>query len=110
MSSRREQIEAMLADEPQDVFLRYSLAMELKKESRHEDSLGLLRELMAGDPPHVPSSFMAGQQLAGLQRIDEARDVLRQGIDAARRQGDEHAAGEMSDFLNSLSNFGEQSV
>ncbi len=30
--TRREKIEAMLADEPRDVFLRYSLAMELDKE------------------------------------------------------------------------------
>ena len=29
--SRREQIEAMLADDPTDQFLRYSLAMELQK-------------------------------------------------------------------------------
>ena len=29
MSSRREKIEAMLKDEPQDQFLRYSLALSL---------------------------------------------------------------------------------
>jgi hypothetical protein len=34
--SRREKIEAMLAEEPQDVFLRYSLAMELDKEGDHD--------------------------------------------------------------------------
>ena len=33
--SRREKIEAMLADEPGDSFLRYSLAMELDKEAAH---------------------------------------------------------------------------
>ena len=30
--SRREKIEAMLAEDPGDTFLRYSLAMELDKE------------------------------------------------------------------------------
>ncbi len=39
MTSRREKIEAMLADEPEDRFLRYSLALELAKEDRHEESL-----------------------------------------------------------------------
>jgi hypothetical protein len=102
MSSRREQIEAMLADEPQDVFLRYSLAMEFQKETRHEESLAILRELMADEPPHVPSFFMGGQQLAGLQRIDDARAVLSNGIEAANQQGDAHAAAEMSEFLASL--------
>ena len=79
MASRREQIETMLADDPQDTFLRYSLALELQKESRHDESLAKLRELMHDDPPHVPSFFMAAQQLTSLQRIDEARGVLRDG-------------------------------
>jgi hypothetical protein len=41
---------------------------------------------------------MAGQQLTRLGRIAEARAVLRDGIEAARTQGDLPAAGEMSEF------------
>lgn len=100
--SRREKIEAMLVDEPQDTFLRYSLAMELDKESEHEESLELLAELSRDDPPYVPAFFMSGQQLARLQRTDEARAFLRDGIEQARKQGDSHAAGEMSEFLATL--------
>ena len=101
-ASRREKIEAMLADEPNDIFLRYSLAMELEKEGRHEESLSRLHTLMADDPPYVPAFFMAGQQYAKLGRVDDARASLREGIDQARKQGDAHAAGEMSEFLTSL--------
>jgi thioredoxin-like negative regulator of GroEL len=100
--TRREKIEAMLAEDPRDVFLRYSLAMEHMREGRHEDSLARFRELQADDPPHVPAFFMAAQQLASLGRTDEARDALRSGIAEARAQGDAHAAGEMSEFLASL--------
>ena len=100
--TRREKIEAMLAEDPQDVFLRYSLAMELMKEGRHDESLARFRELQAEDPPHVPAFFMASQQLASLGRTDQARDTLRSGIEEARAQGDAHAAGEMSEFLASL--------
>jgi hypothetical protein len=50
---------------------------------------------------------MAAQQLARLERVNEARDYLRVGIEEARRQGDQHAAGEMSEFLASLGRFGE---
>lgn len=100
--NRREKIEAMLADDPKDVFLRYSLAMELQREGRHEESLARFRELQSEDPPHVPAFFMAGQQLASLGRTDEARNALRSGIEQARAQGDTHAAGEMSEFLASL--------
>lgn len=100
--SRREKIEAMLADDPRDVFLRYSLALEWEKEGEHERSLQLLSELSRETPPYIPAYFMAGQQLARLNRLEDARAVLRDGVAAARRHGDAHAASEMSEFLASL--------
>ncbi len=107
MSSRREKIEAMLLDEPQDQFLRYSLAMELDKAGEHDRSLDLLTELIEDNPPHVPAFFMAGQQLARMGQVNKARDVLRVGIEVAREQNNSHAAGEMSEFLISLGGAGE---
>ncbi|GIW90609.1 MAG: hypothetical protein KatS3mg109_1041 [Pirellulaceae bacterium] len=104
---RRAKIEAMLANEPGDRFLRYALAMELQRDGEHERSLEELRRLMEETPPHVPAFFMAGQQLARLGRIEEARQALRDGIEEARRQGDFHAAGEMSEFLAGLGSLGE---
>jgi len=104
--SRREKIEAMLVAEPRDTFLRYSLALELEKEGQNEPSLSGLRDLMADSPPYVPAFFRTGQQLARLGRIDDARTALRDGIDAARAQGDTHAAGEMSELLASLGRLG----
>lgn len=105
--SRREKIEAMLADDPRDAFLRYSLALELKNENDHERSLSLLGELMNDDPPYVPAFLMAGQQLTQLERIDEARAVLREGIEQARTQDNAHAAGEMGELLAGLGQHGE---
>jgi hypothetical protein len=107
MSTRREKIEAMLVDDPSDTFLRYSLAMELDKDGENDASLDCLAELTRDMPPYVPAFFMAGQQLTRLGRIEEARTVLRDGIEAARIQGDAHAAGEMSEFLASLGSLGE---
>lgn len=102
MPTRRERIEAMLVDDPKDIFLRYSLAMELAKEGEHDSSLSRLRELMADEPPYVPAFFRTGQQLAELGRVEDARAALRDGIEQARRQGDLHAAGEMSELLSTL--------
>ena len=107
MNSRREKIMEMLQEDPNDTFLRYSLAMELDKEGENESSLQRLHELTQDDPPYVPAFFMAGQQLAKLSRIEEAREYLRNGIDEARNQGNAHAAGEMSEFLTSLGSHGE---
>ena len=100
--SRREQLETMLADSPDDAFLRYALAMELENEEEHERSLELHRGLMKETPPYVPSFFMSGQQLADLERIEEAKQTLVSGIAQAQDQGDLHAVAEMRAFLDSL--------
>ncbi|MFN9917694.1 MAG: hypothetical protein ACK53L_34225, partial [Pirellulaceae bacterium] len=76
MSSRRERIEGMLAEDPLDDFLRYSLAMELRKEGNQSLSLEKLGELTRQANPYVPAFFMAAQQLVDLQRVEEARNFL----------------------------------
>lgn len=105
--SRREKIEAMLAEEPHDVFLRYSLAMELRGEGDRTGSIEKLAELAQEQPPYVPAFLMAAQQLVELEQIDEARRWLRDGIEIARQQSDSHAAAEMSELLSSLGEWGE---
>lgn len=104
--SRRAKIEALLVDSPEDTFLRYGLALELDKVGEHDASLQELGRLMGGTPAYVPAFFMAGQQLARLERVEEARTVLRDGIEQARTQGNAHAAGEMSEFLASVGRLG----
>ena len=56
----------MLAADPTDQFLRYSLAMELEKEGDNDRSLAGLRELQIDAAPYVPAFFMAAQQLVKL--------------------------------------------
>ena len=100
--SRKQQIEEMLADEPNDPFLRYGLAMEHLGAGDVEGAVRCLRDLIALDPGYVPAYQQCAQALARLGRTAEAADVFRRGIAAARQKGDEHAAGEMQGMLDSL--------
>ena len=100
--SRMEKLESMLAEDPQDQLLKYMLALELDKASDHQRSLGLLAQLMADDPPYVPAFLMAGQQQVTIGQQDAARTSWKAGIEAARKQNDDHAAGEMTQFLQEL--------
>lgn len=106
-STRREKIESMLRDDPGDVFLRYSLALEMASAGESAASLEILESLARDTPAYVPAFHMAGRQLVALGRLDEARRVLREGIEAARGQSNAHAAGEMSELLMSIGNAGE---
>lgn len=92
----------MLESDPSDVFLRYGLAMEMRKEGDHAASLSQLQSLRDDSTPYIPAFFMAAQQHVELEQIDEARALLRDGIEEARKQNDLHAAGEMSELLATL--------
>ncbi len=100
--NRREKLEAMRADDPQDPLLRYMLAMELDKEGDPDRSLSLLHELMDDDKPYVPAFLMAGQQLTRLARTAEARVAFQRGIEEAQEQGEAHAFEELKRFLSEL--------
>jgi len=102
-TTRIDKIQAMLQDDPRDAFLRYTLAMEYRKLDENDKSLELLTELANNEEPrYVAAFFMAAQQLVELDRIEEARTFLRDGIDEARSQGNHHAAAEMSELLSEI--------
>lgn len=102
--TRREQLEAMLRDDPADDFLRYALAMEYVGAADHETAVRLFREQIALKPerPYVPAYLMAAQSLLKLGRTTEAADLLRQGVEQARAQNNLHAMGEMQGLLDGL--------
>jgi Flp pilus assembly protein TadD len=101
--TRKQQIEEMLADDPNDPFLRYGLAMEHVGEGQDDEAVRCFQELLQRSPDYVPGYMQAGRALARLARDDEAREMYRSGITAARQKGDSHAADEMQAFLDELS-------
>lgn len=107
MSTRREKIEALLASEPQDQFLRYGLAIEFENEGRFEDSAAVFHSLMNDPRPHVPSFLRGAQLLVRMDEIEQARTALRTGIELARSRGEMHPAGEMAELLITLGAMGE---
>lgn len=100
--SRRQQIEAMLQDDPDDTFLNYALAKELVSEGDSDAAIAAFDRVLSGNADYVPAYFQKAQTLAGEGETAAARDVLAQGIEVAQRVGDTHAAGEMTAYLDTL--------
>ncbi|WP_166819822.1 tetratricopeptide repeat protein [Thalassoroseus pseudoceratinae] len=94
-----QQLEAMLESDPDDVFLRYALAMAHRSAGDHEQAIQVFDDVLERDAEHVPSYFQKAQTLAELKKVDEARAVINDGIKVADRVNDAHAAGEMREFL-----------
>lgn len=100
--SRREQLEEMLKSDPDDVFLRYALAMDFISSGEHAEGIAKLDAVLDRDPNYVPAYFQQAQALHQTGRLDDARDALTRGITVARQVGDAHAEREMTEYLEML--------
>ena len=97
-----EQIEKLLEAEPDDAFLNYSLAMALVKEDRINEGLARFERVFEIDPNYCAAYYHQGKTYLESERYDEAREILRRGMEAAQRAGDGHAQGEMQELSESI--------
>jgi predicted Zn-dependent protease len=100
--SRRQQIEELLADDPNDPFLRYGLAMEHVSAGADVEAVKCFQELLVVAADYLPAYLQLAQAHIRLGQPAEARAALARGIPVAQRQGDAHAAEEMQGFLAGL--------
>src|SRR5258708_1256611 len=103
-TTRRQKLEAMLASDGSDQFLRYGLALDYASSGDPQTPGQQFRVLITTSPAtsYVPAYLMAAQSLQKLGKGSEAIPLLKEGIVAAKKQGDLHAAGEMQSMLESL--------
>jgi thioredoxin-like negative regulator of GroEL len=100
--SRKEQLEAMLADDPDDALARYMLAMEHVSAGDQARAVEVFRETIARSPDYVPAYLQLGQALVRLGQTGEARSVWQRGVTEAQKQRNDHAAGEMQGMIEML--------
>jgi predicted Zn-dependent protease len=99
---RRQRLEEFLVKNPNDAFTRYGLALECLKEGDFASADSHFRALLQSNPDYVPGYQMYAQTLAEQDRAEEAKAILAQGIQAAIRQGNQHARSEMENLLAEL--------
>jgi len=89
----------MLAQQPENTFARYGLAMEHVRLGQLEQGVREFETLLARQPEYSAAYFHGGQTLEKLGRIDEARDWYRRGAAITR---DPHARSELQAALDIL--------
>ena len=92
----------ILAENPNDAFARYGLAMELSNQGKIEQAMEEFEKLLAIHPDYTAGYFMAAQTLAKADRVEEARKMLGDGILSAKLTGNGHAQSEMEGMLADL--------
>jgi thioredoxin-like negative regulator of GroEL len=102
-SERRLKLEASLAEDPGDTFLRYGLALQCLREADVEEGRRRLLALIADHPEDQVAAYQQlGQSYAEAEEVEQAASILRTGIAKALARGDDHAAAEMEQLLDSL--------
>jgi len=102
MVSRLDEIEKLLAAEPNDVFLNFSLGMEYAGAGRTDDAVRQFDRVIELDPEYIAAYSRQADALIAMGHKDQARQALTAGIGAAQRKGDQHAADQMNKTLNTL--------
>ena len=98
--TRLQQLLAFYEADPSDAFTIYALATEYRTQEP-DRAWGYYQKLLAEHPDYVGTYYHAGKLLEQFNKPEEAEKVYRTGLVVARRAGQQHAASELLQALNS---------
>ena len=100
--NRLQMLTQFLEQNPNDAFAHYGLALEYSRLGQVDTALQQFHKLLEVHPDYTSGYFMAAQTLAKAERNDEAKAMLKKGIESAQRTDNRHALNEMSAMLEEL--------
>ena len=100
--NRIEILKGFLAQEPNDSFSRYALALEYSKGGQLSDARREFEIVREKDPGYVATYFQLGQLYRNMGLTHEAEKTFRTGITVAAKAGDAHTQSELEGALDSL--------
>jgi tetratricopeptide (TPR) repeat protein len=100
--SRLEQLRTMLAEEPGDAFVRYAIALELKRAGDMAGAAKDLHALITEYPKYIACYYQLALILADLGRVNEAVDACDAGALQCLVTGDRKARAELLELKNVL--------
>ena len=96
-------LKEILAQNPNDAFARYGLAMEHANHGDTAAALEQFQQLTTTHPDYTAGYQMAAQLLMKTGQNGQARERVEAGVAAARRTGNSLALNEMTAMLDELS-------
>lgn len=96
------QLEKLLSLDPNDPFVHYGLGQEYANSGDYPQAITCYDRVIELDPSYCYAYYFKGQSLDELGQSDLARQVIKQGIDAAKMANDSHAAAELTGLLDSI--------
>ena len=101
-TDRLSQLRQLLERDPDDTFLLYGIAMEYKKAQDTANAIEYLDRVIRLDPGYCYAYHQRGLVFEGVGDVEAAKQSYREGIEAARKAGDEHARQEIEAALATI--------
>lgn len=101
-ADRLAQLEKLLAADPADTFVLYSLGQEHAKAGRHEEAVAWYERCLEADAGEHYAYYHMARSLEALGEEERAMQVLERGLKRARADGNDKAAGELAQFRAQL--------
>lgn len=95
MIERIEKLTQMLAESPDDAFLKHAMALENIKLGKDEVAKLLFEEILDKNPSYVGSYYHLAKLLERLGDNEGALVVYENGMKEANAVGDKHAYNEL---------------
>ena len=99
MKTRLEELQMMLLDDPNDLFLGYAIGLELFKMGSVDEAVETIKNLTVLHPDYIPAYFRLGQWYAEQDKMMEAKKVLNQALELSKQQNDSKAGQEIRELL-----------
>ena len=100
-NERLEELIKMAGNEPDDPFLVYAIAMELRLENPPK-ALEYLEDLLVRFSGYLPAYYQAGKLYEDLGNDEAAKDAYRRGMSLAEKSGDLKTFQELKSALELL--------
>jgi len=94
--SRLKQLLELSKESPEDPFLLFALAKEYEKQSDTLKALEYYQTLVRNHPDYVGTYYHYGKIQEKNGELEAAILCYKQGMDIAKKQGDQHALGELA--------------
>lgn len=103
MVDRLTELKAMLAEEPDDVFLLYAIAQEHARQNDLPQAVAFFDLVLEIDPAHGYAYYHKARCQAARGDTQGAIATIQAGLSQMRLSGDAHAAGELEALLDEVS-------
>ena len=99
MSTRLEQLQQMLAQEPSDEFLQYAIAIEYFSAGNFEKAINCFEKILDVNADYLAAYYQTGKSYEELKQFDNAKNIYTKGIALAQKQNKTKTLNELREAL-----------